>query len=87
MCEPMEESNQVERASLLAAAESESGMWLQAIPVPSLGTHLVADTLTAAVALRIRAPVCEPHVCRCGPNFNTLGLHVLASRFSADRLA
>ena len=83
----LEESNQVERARLLAAAESESGMWLQAIPVPSLGTQLDPDTLTVSVALRIGAPVCEPHVCRCGANVNTLGLHSLACRFSAGRLA
>ena len=45
------------------------------------------DTLTVLVALKIGAPVCEPHVCRCGANFNTLGLHNLACRFSAGRLA
>ena len=62
-------------------------MWLQAIPVPSLGTQLDADTLTASVALRIGAPVCEPNVCRSGANVNTLGLQNLALRFSASRLA
>ena len=70
-----EVSNQVERASLLVEAECESGMWLQAIPVTSLGTQLDADTLAVSVAFRIGVPVCEPHVCRCGVNFNTLGLH------------
>ena len=82
----LEQSNQVERARLLAAAESETGMWLQAIPVPSLGTQLDPDTLTVSVALRIGAPVCEPHVCRCGSNVNTLVLHILPCRFSARRL-
>ena len=72
---------------MLAAAESEPGKWLPAIAVPSLGTYLEADTLTVAVSLRIGSPVCEPHVCRCGANVNTLGLHNLACRFSADRLA
>ena len=83
----LEQSNQVERARLLAAGESESGIWLQAIPVSSLGTQLDADTLTLSVALRIEALVCEPHVCRFGANVITLGLHNLACRFSADRLA
>ena len=41
----LEESNQVERARLLAAAESESGMRLQAIPVPSLRTQLDTDPI------------------------------------------
>lgn len=37
-------------------------------------------------ALRIGAPVCEPDVCRCGANVNTLGLHNLVCRLSAGRL-
>ena len=83
----LEQSNQVERAKLLASAESESGMWLQAIQVQSLGTQLDTYTLRVSVVLRIGATVCEPLVCRCGANVNTLGLHNLACRFSADRLA
>ena len=83
----LEESNQVERTRLQAAAGSESGMWLQAIPVPSLGTQLDPNTMTVSVALRFGAPVCEPHVCRCGANFDTLSFHNLACRFSAGRLA
>ena len=77
----------MEKARFLAVAESESGIWIQEIPVPSLETQLDADTFTVAVALRIRSPVCEPHVCRCGANVNTLSLHTLACRFSAGRLA
>ena len=62
-------------------------MWLQAIPVPSLGTQLDANTLKVSVALRMGAPVCEPHVCRYGTNVNALSLHNLACMFSAGRLA
>ena len=72
---------------MLAAAESVSGMWFQAILVPSLRTELDPDTLTVSAALRIGAPVCEPHVCRRGANVNTLGLHNLPCRFNAGRLA
>ena len=60
---------------------------LQAIPGRSLGTQLDADTLTIAVALRIGAPLCKPHICRCGVNINTFDLYNLAFRFSAGRLA
>ena len=49
----LEESNLIERARWPATAESESGIRLQAIPVPSLGTQLDIDTFTVAVALRI----------------------------------
>ena len=58
--------DQVGWACLLAAACGESGAWLNAIPVPSLGTHLDPDVLRIAVALRIGSLVCEPHTCRCG---------------------
>ena len=75
------------KQTLTAVAESESGMWLDANPVSSLRTQLGADTLTAAVALSIRAPLGEPHVCRLIANANTLGLYNLACRFSAGRLA
>ena len=57
------ESNQVERASFLAA--SEPGLCLQVISVLSLRTQLDADTSTITVYHWVGAPVCEPHVCRC----------------------
>ena len=77
----------MERAILLETEESELGMWLQAIPVPSLRMHLDSDILTVVVALDIGAPVCEPHVCNCEANVDKLGLHSLTCRFSAGRLA
>ena len=49
------------KKKMLAASESESGIWLQVIPVHSPGTQLDADTLTVAVAFCIGAPVCEPN--------------------------
>ena len=63
--------------------ESDSGKKLPVIPVFPLGTQLNADTLTVEAALRFRAPVCEPHVCRCGADVSTLGLNTLACRLSA----
>ena len=49
----LKESYQVERARVFAASQSESGMSLQAFPVPSLGTQLDVNTKTVAVALSI----------------------------------
>ena len=71
---------------MFASAESKSGMWLLAIAVPSFGTQLDADTLTLSVAFRIAAPVCEPHVCRCGANVNIFGVHNLVCKLGACRL-
>ena len=78
-------ANQVDAARLAAAARHESGLWLHAIPIPSLGTHLDAETIRIAVAQRVGAPVCEPHRCRCGSNMDALGHHALSCRVSAGR--
>ena len=78
--------SQVSRARLLAAARPESGVWLHAIPIPSVGTHLDAETLRIAVALRVGAPICHPHACRCGRQTDVLGHHALSCKHSAGRL-
>jgi hypothetical protein len=79
-------ANQVARARLLAAARQESGLWLHAIPIPSLGTHLDAQTLRIAVAHRVGASVCRRHTCKCGRVTDVFGHHALSCRFSAGRL-
>ena len=78
-------SNQTGRARLLAAARSETGAWLHAIPVPSLGTQLDEETLRISLALRVGANVCESHKCRCGANMDKQGLHGLSCKYSAGR--
>lgn len=81
----LENANQVSRARLLAASSEESGQWLHAIPVPSLGTLLDPETLRIAIALRLGSVVCEPHPCRCGAIVDAHGHHGLSCRFSAGR--
>ena len=78
-------ADQVVRARLLAAMCKESGLWLNAVPVPSLGTQLDPEVLRIAIALRIGAKVCEPHSCRCGRMMDDRGLHGLSCRYSAGR--
>ena len=77
--------DQVTRARLLAAASKESGTWLHAVPVPSLGTQLDPESLRVAVALRVGASVCERHKYRDGGMTDTLGHHGLSCCFSAGR--
>ena len=72
---------------MLAAAVSEFGICHQTISDPSLRVQLDANTLTVAFAIRIGAPVCEKHVCRCGANVDSLDIHSLVCRLSAGRLA
>ena len=48
-----------DEARLLASAQKESGAWLVALPVPSLGLHLSDNELRIVVSLCL---VC-PHLC------------------------
>jgi len=78
-------ADQVERARLLSASLKETGVWLNAIPVPSLGTQLTPEVLRVAIALRVGAKVCEAHSCRCGIGMDVRGLHGLSCRYSSGR--
>ena len=42
--------------------------------------------MRVAAALRVGAPICEPHTCRCGQRVDRLGHHGLSCCFSAGRL-
>ena len=75
-----------DRARLRAAAQPHSSAWLNALPVASLGTLLDREALRTAVALRVGAPVCAQHRCRCGATVDPLGHHALSCQLSAGRL-
>ena len=51
------EADQVGRARLLAAGCRESGVWLGAVPVSSLGTQLDPEVIRIGIALRLGAKV------------------------------
>ena len=59
----------------MAAGCRESGLWLNAIPSPALGTLLDSETFHISVALKVGAEVCQPHPCRCGKKMDALGMH------------
>ena len=78
--------DQIDTARLLASCQPHTAAWLQAMPVPSLGLHLDPDTVRIAVALRLGAPICEPHACRlCNHPVERLGHHALSCKKSAGR--
>uniref|UniRef100_A0A1X7TN01 Uncharacterized protein n=1 Tax=Amphimedon queenslandica TaxID=400682 RepID=A0A1X7TN01_AMPQE len=61
--------------------QPESGAWLQALPVFSLGLRLDDTTVHIGVALRLGLSVCVPHTCRlCGASVDSLGLHGLTCK-------
>ena len=79
-------TDQVHRARLLASCQPHTAAWLQAVPVPNLGLHLDPETVRIAVALRIGAPICEPHACRlCARPIGRQGHHALSCKKSAGR--
>ena len=69
----LKNAEQFSSARLLASSQPESGSWLSAIPVPSLGTQLSPDELCIAMALRIGLKICENHPCKCGQNADEYG--------------
>ena len=60
---------------------------MNALPAACLGTLLDNDSFRVAVALRLGAPLCSPHVCRCGQQVSEDGAHGLSCRLSAGRLS
>ena len=82
----LDEANQYSKARLLASAQAESGSWISAIPVPSLGTQLSPGELRIAIALRTGSKVSEKQRCRCGKITDEYGFHLLSCHFSEGRL-
>merc|ERR1711942_620309 len=81
----LDEANQYSKARLLASAQAESGSWISAIPVPSLGTQLSPGELRIAIALRTGSKVSEKQRCRCGKITDEYGFHLLSCHFSEGR--
>ena len=74
------------RARLLAAGSTESGAWLNAPPVSSLGLRMSDEAIRIAVGLRMGAPLGQPHQCaHCGSD--QFFRHGLSCQFSQGRLS
>ena len=73
----------VARARLLAVSAKESGAWLKALPVSSLGDD---STIRVAVGLRLGSVLCRPHTCQhCEVEVDQLGAHGLSCKRSEGR--
>ena len=70
-------------ARLLAVKCKETGAWLSALPVASLGLRLDYEAVHIAVGLSLGLPICRTHQCvHCGSLVHGLGTHGLSCRFS-----
>ena len=74
-------------ARLLASTAKESGAWLNALPIASLGLRMDNDTIRIATGLRLGAPLCRPHSSHhCGDEVDSLATHGLSCWWSKGRL-
>ena len=74
------------RAQLLASQQKETGAWLSAPPVFSLGLRMSNDAVRIATSFRLGTPICAPHDCsHCGCHIDEFGLHGLSCRKSVGR--
>ena len=68
---------------LLAASTKESGAWLDALPVSSLGLRMDNNTIRVAVGLRQGSPLCHPHTCHhCGVQVDDTATHGFSCKWS-----
>ena len=81
----MEDADDKTHARVLASSTKESGAWLRALPVSTVGNLLSDDALKIAVALRLGAPICDPHRCVCGTHVDSTGQHGLSCIKSRGR--
>ena len=75
-------SDEVERAKLLTARDKDSGAWLQALPITSVGLRMDDNTLRTACL----GTICAPRNCQlCGAQVSQFGTHGLSCRSSEGR--
>ena len=55
--------NASSRVRLLAASAKESGAWLNALPISSLGLKMDNVTIRIVVGLGLGSSLCRPHTC------------------------
>lgn len=76
-----------ERARLLAVAQWESGLWLQALPSSKTGTLMDQNSLRLAICLRLGATCFLSHRCQCGEIVVQPGYHGLSCHRSSGRIS
>ena len=64
----------------------ESGAWLNALPVRSLGLRMDDATMRISMGLRLGLPLCQSHTCQhCGAEVSQFATHGLSCRKCAGR--
>jgi len=76
------ESQESDRARLLACSAPSAGLWLHALPTPSLGLRLTNSDIRLSICLWVGSPLVSIHTCVCGALVQIDGL---SCRRSAGR--
>ena len=81
-------NNQTSRSRLMGTASKESGAWLNAPPISSLGLRMSNEAVRIAIGPRLGTPICLPHSCSsCGKAVDKLSLHGLSCKSSRGRVS
>ena len=71
----------MQRARFLAASCKESGAWLNALLISSLGLRMYDATVRISMGLRLGLPLCRSHTCQhCGAEVSQFATHGTAER-------
>ena len=71
----------------MAVSSPHAGVWLNAIPIPSLGLKLDNESLRISVALRLGVEVTMPYKCVCGSPVEGRATHGLDCRRTGGKHA
>ena len=79
-------SDDLARARLLASFSKESGAWLHALPISTLGLRMDDNTIRVAVGLHLGSILRRPHSCQhCRAKVDHLATHSLSCKKSEGR--
>jgi len=81
------QTNEVDRARLLAVSAPHSSDWLLALPISNCGLRLDDEAIRVAVGLRLGADICSSHRCICGALVDSSGVHSLSCKKSSARIS
>ena len=79
-------TNTQDQARLMAVACPESGVWLNALPISTLGLRMDDEVIRIAAGMHLGLPLCRSHLCTCcNSNVDELCVHGFCCRFSKGR--
>ena len=83
-----EASDTTSRARLLASTAKGAGVWLNVLPITSLGLRIDDNSFRITVGLRLGVSLCRPHICQhCGIEVDCFTTHGLSCRYRIFRHA